>query len=156
VLGSISPPSLVTLTDYSALRRSFSPVTRITDPHAVFTRFWSGAKCVYEGAHDGRDLSVYESAPADDRKPSYLCEIGNRGTLEGWITLVHDGSQPRIQGFLVRKEFGSYSLKRELFAGGTKELVEYACRMLDYNYEFPADAGVTRVFGPLPSSPESP
>lgn len=114
----------------------------VTDVQAAFSLFWAGATVVHKRSHAGRVLEVLQSAPVENRPTSYLCAIGGE-RHEGFITLSPEGASPRIQGNLVALEHESYSVRIDSFTGGPFEFADLVCRLLDYNYKFPPDAGVT-------------
>jgi hypothetical protein len=113
------------------------------DIQANFGLFWSGATLVHERGHGGRRLQVHRSVPVENRAASYIVVIYSGNRFEGWITLSPEGEGPRIHGNLVTKEFESYSVSIDSFAGGPFELADLAGRLLDYGYKFPPDSGVT-------------
>jgi hypothetical protein len=115
------------------------------DIHAEMSRFWQGASVIHERIHRGRKLTVYESAVVDERPPSFIVVLNDGERFEGWLVLSPEGSVPRIHGPLTTRDHESYNVRLDSFAGGPLELADLACRLLDYDYKFPPEAGATPV-----------
>jgi hypothetical protein len=79
----------------------------------------------------------------------YLCIITDISRLEGKLTLSPEGFRfpwgavPPVDGVLITRDHESYHVRRDSFAGGPVELADLACQLLDYEYKFPPEAGVT-------------
>lgn len=113
------------------------------DMHAEFARFWEGASLVHQRTCLNRRLEVYQSRPGASRAPSYIVIIYDGERFEGRLALSPEGSTPRVDGVLISRDHESYRVRRDSFVGESREIADLACQLLDYEYKFPPEAGVT-------------
>lgn len=115
------------------------------DLQARFSAMWAGARRVATREHRLRTLTVFESARTQGGGPdkaSFRCDVSEGGAFRGFIVLAPRGSTPRIHGVLISPDHISYRVELETFDGGTAELLNFVCALLDYEYKFPAGLGV--------------
>jgi hypothetical protein len=79
----------------------------------------------------------------EEQPATFLCSISFEGRHEGYLTLSPQGTIPRVHGVLVRAINDSFIVRLDSLEGGPIEFADLTCRLLDYNYQFPPDSGVT-------------
>lgn len=112
------------------------------DLQAAYGLLMASASSVATRTHASRTIEIFESAPQHDRLWRFLCLIDDSGRLEGMLALS-DAPASTITGTLAKPDRKFYSVRVERFEGAAEELVDFACQLLDYDYKFPADAGVS-------------
>lgn len=116
-------------------------VNKDADPLGQFGLLWHTAHVVHHREHAGRVLSVMERQRRSAEEPLLLCWIEDHGRAEGCLTFV-PGGRPSLTGSLIRKDHELYSVSIDWQGAGPVELAEVACRLLDYEYQFPPNSGV--------------
>jgi len=120
-------------------------MAREMDLQAASGVHWSKAKIVAETSHRGRQIGVLRARKKDEAHllGFVLCQISEGKRFEGTVTLYKSPKGGKLIGYFFGSPRAVYRLQQEPFTGDWKDVLALVKRILDYDYRFPPDLGMT-------------
>lgn len=110
--------------------------------HEEIFSYWANASLVLGGEYERRKLQIWRLPNADEE--SHLgflrCELRMDGRLEGVLNVTKRSGRLVVFGYMARDLDHPVFIHEAPFAGlDERDLMRFAQRAIDYDYEYPGE-----------------